>query len=83
MIKKVTTRLCYIYTLMFVSFRSFLDRLAGKVALITGEATSAEFVWQGVRDILTDVQDDLGRHIAEELSLPRGPPPRSTTPAVM
>jgi hypothetical protein len=83
MIKKATTRLCYIYILMLVSFRSSVDRLAGKVALITGGATSAEFVWHGVRNILTDVQDDLGRHIAAELSLPMGPPPRSTTPAVM
>ncbi|KAL6656891.1 hypothetical protein ACP70R_004671 [Stipagrostis hirtigluma subsp. patula] len=49
------------------------ERLAGKVAVITGaasgigKATAAEFVRNGAKVILTDVQDDVGRAVAAEL----------------
>ncbi|KAE8769092.1 momilactone A synthase-like [Hordeum vulgare] len=49
------------------------QRLAGKVAVITGaasgigKATAAEFVKNGARVILADIQDDLGRAVAAEL----------------
>nr|CAB3455248.1 unnamed protein product [Digitaria exilis] len=49
------------------------QRLAGKVAVITGgasgigKATAAEFVRNGARVILADVQDDLGHAVAAEL----------------
>jgi NAD(P)-dependent dehydrogenase (short-subunit alcohol dehydrogenase family) len=49
------------------------QRLAGKVAVITGaasgigKATAAEFVRNGARVILADVQDDAGRAVAAEL----------------
>jgi NAD(P)-dependent dehydrogenase (short-subunit alcohol dehydrogenase family) len=47
--------------------------LAGKVAVITGgasglgRATAAEFVRNGARVIIADVQDELGRAVAAEL----------------
>jgi NAD(P)-dependent dehydrogenase (short-subunit alcohol dehydrogenase family) len=47
--------------------------LAGKVAIITGaasgigKATATEFVRNGAKIILTDIQDDLGRAVAAEL----------------
>ncbi|KAM3383563.1 hypothetical protein ACQJBY_008328 [Aegilops geniculata] len=49
------------------------QRLAGKVAVITGaasgigKATAAEFVRNGAKVVLADVQDDLGRAVAAEL----------------
>ncbi|RCV14394.1 hypothetical protein SETIT_2G422300v2 [Setaria italica] len=49
------------------------QRLAGKVAVITGgasgigEATAREFVKNGARVVLADVQDDLGRALATDL----------------
>ncbi|WVZ66549.1 hypothetical protein U9M48_015752 [Paspalum notatum var. saurae] len=49
------------------------QRLAGKVAVITGaasgigKATAAEFVRNGAKVILADVQDDAGRAVAAEL----------------
>ncbi|CAL5071292.1 unnamed protein product [Urochloa decumbens] len=49
------------------------QRLAGKVAVITGgasgigRATAAEFVRNGARVVLADVQDDLGRSLAADL----------------
>ncbi|KAF7006979.1 hypothetical protein CFC21_021965 [Triticum aestivum] len=49
------------------------QRLAGKVSVITGaasgmgKATAAEFVRNGAKVILTDIQDDLGRAVAAEL----------------
>ncbi|XP_044329960.1 momilactone A synthase [Triticum aestivum] len=48
-------------------------RLAGKVAVITGaasgmgKATATEFVRNGAKVILTDIQDDLGHAVAAEL----------------
>ncbi|KAM3371719.1 hypothetical protein ACQJBY_018885 [Aegilops geniculata] len=49
------------------------QRLAGKVAVITGAASgmgraiAAEFVRNGAKVILTDIQDDLGRAVAAQL----------------
>lgn len=48
-------------------------RLTGKVAVITGaasgigKATAVEFIRNGAKVILADVQDDLGRSVAAEL----------------
>ncbi|OEL19810.1 Secoisolariciresinol dehydrogenase [Dichanthelium oligosanthes] len=49
------------------------QRLAGKVAVITGAAsgigkvTATEFIRNGAKVILTDVQDDVGRAVAADL----------------
>ncbi|CAN6200172.1 unnamed protein product [Urochloa humidicola] len=57
----------------FSSTSSSSQRLAGKVAVITGgasgigRATASEFVRNGARVIIADVQDDLGRAAAAEL----------------
>ncbi|XP_020198640.1 momilactone A synthase [Aegilops tauschii subsp. strangulata] len=57
----------------FLSGSSDSRRLAGKVAVITGaasgigKATAAEFVRNGARVVLADVQDELGRAAAADL----------------
>jgi NAD(P)-dependent dehydrogenase (short-subunit alcohol dehydrogenase family) len=49
------------------------QKLAGKVAVITGaasgigKATAAEFIRNGAKVIIADVQDELGRSVATEL----------------
>uniref|UniRef100_A0A0E0RFM4 Ketoreductase domain-containing protein n=1 Tax=Oryza rufipogon TaxID=4529 RepID=A0A0E0RFM4_ORYRU len=60
-------------TLSCFSTVSNLQRLAGKVAVITGaasgigKATAAEFIKNGAKVILADIQDDLARSVASEL----------------
>ncbi|KAG2646580.1 momilactone A synthase-like [Panicum virgatum] len=55
------------------STESNSQRLAGKVAVITGaasgigKATATEFIRNGAKVILTDVQDDVGRAVAAGL----------------
>ncbi|CAM0907267.1 unnamed protein product [Alopecurus aequalis] len=52
------------------------EKLAGKVAVITGaasgigKATAAEFVRNGAKVVLADVQDNLGHAVAAELGGP-------------
>ncbi|KAM3384176.1 hypothetical protein ACQJBY_008688 [Aegilops geniculata] len=54
----------------FLSASPDSRRLAGKVAVITGRVTAAEFVRSGARVVLADVQDELGRAAAAELGGP-------------
>ncbi|CAN6212192.1 unnamed protein product [Urochloa humidicola] len=55
------------------STESNVQRLAGKVAVITGaasgigKATATEFIRNGAKVLLTDVQDDAGRAVAAAL----------------
>uniref|UniRef100_M8CMY2 Momilactone A synthase n=1 Tax=Aegilops tauschii TaxID=37682 RepID=M8CMY2_AEGTA len=64
---------CLIIFCVMICCRYGWYRLAGKVAVITGaasgigKATAMEFIRNGAKIIIADVQDDLGRSVAAEL----------------